>query len=265
MGRTTSCPQHELPETLKTHSTGVDDEDRRLCRQRGSVDPVRAQFGSRRSPSCRRARTTTGHRLYTDKHLSALHCYQALTQGHGVPAPCAIMIAVYRDDTAEAFVLVDASHRTLHEQCQALAQTTKTLNAVSSTVDEQLHARAPMSIGEPGHLLGVRASTLRVWGSVGLLTPQRLPGGQHRSYDADNERDTRVIGLLRQVHYRFTRIKPLIEELRNARTGAALRSVLEERHAAFSAHARAMLQAAAPLGQHLTAYAARPRQIATYA
>lgn len=145
-------------------------------------------------------RITTGHRLYTDEHLSSLHCYQALSQGHGVRAPFAIKTAVYRDDTAEAFVVVDASHRTLHEQRQALAQTTQTLNAISNAVDEQSHARAPMSIGEPGHLLGVRASTLRVWESVGLLTPQRLPGGQHRSYDADNERDARVIGLPRQGH-----------------------------------------------------------------
>lgn len=176
-----------------------------------------------------------------------------------------MMTAVYRDGTAEAFVLVDASHRTLHEQRQALAQTTQTLNAISSTVDEQSHARTPMTIGEPGHLLGVRASTLRVWESVGLLPPQRLRGGQHRSYDANHERDARVIGLLRQGHYRFTRIKPVIEGLGNARTGAALRSVLEERHAAFSAHARATLHAAAPLDQHLTAYAARPRPIAAYA
>ena len=88
---------------------------------------------------------------------------------------------------------------------------------------------------------------------------------QHRSYDADDVRDARVIRLLRQGHYRFTRIKPVIEELRNARTGTALRSVLEERHTAFTARARAMLHAAALLDQHLTAYAARPRPIAAYA
>lgn len=211
------------------------------------------------------ARTATGYRLYTDEHLSALHCYQALADGHGAPTARAVMTAVYRDDTAEALALIDASHHTLHEQRQTLAQTTQILNAISSAVDERLHASVPMSIGELAHLLGVRTSALRVWENAGLLTPERLPGVQHRSYDADDVRDARVIRLLRQGHYRFTRIKPVIEELRNARTGTALRSVLEERHTAFTARARAMLHAAALLDQHLTAYAARPRPIAAYA
>lgn len=74
-----------------------------------------------------------------------------------------------------------------------------------------------------------------------------------------------MIRLLRQGHYRFTRVKPVIEELRNARTCTALRSVLEERHTAFTEQARARLHAAALLDQHLTAYAARPRPIAAYA
>lgn len=122
------------------------------------------------------ARTATGYRLYTDEHLSALHCYQALADGHGAPTARAVMTAVYRDDTAEALALIDASHHTLHEQRQTLAQTTQTLNAISSAVDERLHASVPMSIGELAHLLGVRTSALRVWENAGLLTPQRLPG-----------------------------------------------------------------------------------------
>lgn len=201
-------------------------------------------------------RTATGYRRYTDEHLSALRCYQTLAEGHGAPTARAIMTAVHRDNTAEALALIDTAHQTLHEQRQALAQTTQTLNAITvSAVDERLHARVPMSIGELAHLLGVRTSTLRVWENAGLLAPERLPGVQHRSYDADDVRDARVIRLLRQGHYRFIRIKPVIEELRDAGTGNALRATLEERHAAFTVRARAMLHAAALLDHHLTTYA----------
>jgi Predicted transcriptional regulators len=69
-----------------------------------------------------------------------------------------------------------------------------------------------MPIGELAHLLGVRTSTLRVWENAGLLAPRRLPVGQHRGYDADDVRDARVIRLLRQGQYRFTHIKPVIED-----------------------------------------------------
>lgn len=69
-----------------------------------------------------------------------------------------------------------SSRPTLHEQRQTLAQATQALNAISSAVDERLHASVPMSIGELAHLLGVRTFALRVWENAGLPTPQRLPG-----------------------------------------------------------------------------------------
>ncbi|WP_223881351.1 MerR family transcriptional regulator [Nesterenkonia ebinurensis] len=197
-------------------------------------------------------RTATGYRIYTDEHLSALHCYQALARGHGAPTARTIMTSVVRGSVAKALALIDASHQALHEQRQRLAQTVQALNAINTALDEPLYRRVPMSIGELAHLLGVRTSALRVWENAGLLAPERLPYRRHRSYDVEDVRDARVIRLLRQGHYRFTRIRPIIEELRRTGSGDGLRAALGERQMAFTARARAMLHGAALLDQHLT-------------
>lgn len=162
------------------------------------------------------------------------------------------MVATVGGDIAEALALIDASHQALHAQRLALTEAVQTLNAITSALEAPSHHRVPLSIGELAHRLGVRTSALRVWEAAGLLTPKRQPGGRHRSYAADDVRDARVIRLLRQGYYRFSRIKPVIEELRSTGSGDGLRAALDERQAAFTARARAMLHGATFLDQHLT-------------
>lgn len=199
-------------------------------------------------------RTASGYRVYGDEHLSALHCYQALAPGHGAPTARAIMQAIVRGDVAQALQSIDASHAELHRQRQALDETVHALALVTEAAEGSPARSAVLSIGELARLVGVRTSALRVWEDAGLLAPGRRTSQRHRIYEADDVRDARVIRLLRQGHYRFDRIRPIIRELRASGSGEALRAALDERRSAFDARARAMLHGAALVHQHLTEF-----------
>lgn len=93
---------------------------------------------------------------------------------------------------------------------------------------------SPISSGQLARNLKVRSSTLRVWEDAGLLCPRRTGAQRHRLYTATDIRDARIIHLLRQSHYLFNRIRPIIEEIRNAGGTDALHSPLHQRRMTLS-------------------------------
>jgi DNA-binding transcriptional MerR regulator len=196
-------------------------------------------------------RTSSGYRRLGPEHLSALLAYQALAAGHGPALARAIMLAVGRGDPAQAFALIDASHAGLDEQRRTLDQTGHTLNAVVAQ-GHQPAVAGGLRVGELARRLGVRPSALRVWEGAGLLTPARERGTHYRTYTADDVRDARVIHVLRQGGYLFDRIRPVIEGIRGTGSTDALRAAVEERQAALTARAEAMLAGAAHLHAHLS-------------
>jgi DNA-binding transcriptional MerR regulator len=161
-------------------------------------------------------RSASGYRIYREEHLSALHCYQVLVPGHGASSARAIMAAVSGGEAEEALEAIDAGHAALQWQRRALDETASALARVTEDLAESPRPSEPLAIGQLADLLGVRTSALRVWEDAGLLSPTRRTGQRHRLYDAEDIRDARVIHLLRQGHYRFSRIKPVIEELRGS-------------------------------------------------
>jgi DNA-binding transcriptional MerR regulator len=201
-------------------------------------------------------RSASGYRIYREEHLSALHCYQALVPGHGASSARAIMAAVIRGEPEEALETIDADHAALQQQRRALDATTPALARVTEELAESPRPSEPMTIGQLADLLGVRTSALRVWEDAGLLSPARRTGQRHRLYDAEDVRDARVIRLLRQGHYRFNRIEPVIEELRGSSGTGSLRVAITERRAALASRSRAMLHGAALLHEHLNRFTA---------
>ena len=196
-------------------------------------------------------RSASGYRIYREEHLSALHCYQALVPGHGASSARAIMAAVIGGRAEEALETIDAGHAALQQQRRALDATAPALARVTEDLAESPRLPGPLTIGQLADLLGVRTSALRVWEEAGLLSPARRTGQHHRLYDAEDIRDARVICLLRQGHYRFSRIGPVIEELRGSSGVGSLRLALAERRAALTSRSRAMLHGAALLHEHL--------------
>ncbi|MGA4845029.1 MerR family transcriptional regulator [Streptomyces sp. G5(2025)] len=197
-------------------------------------------------------RSPAGYRRFDDSHRQALLTYRVLARGHGPGAAGAVMRAVHEGDVRKALALIDAGHAALHEQRRSLRATGQALEAVAEGgPDAPALPRSRLRIGEVAAHLGVRTSALRVWESAGLLAPARDPGTRYRVYLPADVRDARVIHLLRQSHYLFAQIQPVLDDLRRSGGVEALRAALAERDTALDARTRAMLEGAGHLHHYL--------------
>lgn len=111
-----------------------------------------------------------------------------------------------------------------------------------------------MQIGEAAARVGVRPSALRVWEAAGLLHPSRQPATGYRRYGPGHLRDIRVIHLLRQSHYRFDDIRPILDDLRLAGDTTALSAALDRRRAELHHRATDMLHGAGLLHSYIDAH-----------
>ena len=110
-----------------------------------------------------------------------------------------------------------------------------------------------LRVGELAARLRVRPSTLRVWDAAGLLTPARERGTAYRTYGPVEIRDARIIAMLRQGHYGFEQIRPVLEGLRRTGRPEALRAAVAERREAHDRQSRAMPHGAALLDVYIPA------------
>lgn len=200
-------------------------------------------------------RTESGYRRYGPEHLAALRTYRALVPGFGIGQATAIMLAVNDGDQPRALRLVDAAHAALHEQRLASDAAGEALDALA----EQFRDPEPgpeshpaLRVGELAARLRVRTSTLRVWDAAGLLTPNRERGTAYRRYGPVEIRDARIIAMLRQGHYGFEQIRPVLEGLRRTGSPEALRAAVAERRAAHDRQSRAMLRGSSLLDAYLS-------------
>lgn len=196
-------------------------------------------------------RSASGYRRYDERHLAALLAYTALVPGVGAAGARAIMAAAGAGRTREALALVDAAHAALHQGRESLVEIERTLAAA---VEQEPGSDAPdgLRVGTVARLLGVRTSALRVWEAAGLLDPAREPGTGYRVYDAQDVRDARIIQTLRESHYLFDRIRPIIEGLRRTGGSEALREALAERRMSLDRRSWALVEGASRLWSHLS-------------
>lgn len=197
-------------------------------------------------------RSASGYRRYDDRHLTALLAYTALAPGLGAHRARAILAAVGAGRTAEALALLDEAHAALHQGRVSLAEIERTLAAA---VDQEPAAGAPdgLRVGELARLLGVRTSALRVWEAASLLSPAREPGTGYRVYSARDVRDARMIQTLREGHYLFDRIRPIIDGLRRTGSSEALLEALAHRRFSLDRRSAALLEGAARLRSYIKA------------
>jgi DNA-binding transcriptional MerR regulator len=198
------------------------------------------------------SRTESGYRTYRQEHLDALRTFRALVPGFGIGAATAIMLAVHDADLTRALRLVDEGHAALHEQRLAIDSAGEALDAlVEQFRDAEPESGPALRVGELAARLRVRTSTLRVWDAAGLLTPTRERGTAYRLYGPVEIRDARIIAMLRQGHYGFEQIRPVLEGLRRTGSPEALRTAVAERRAAHDRQSRAMLHGAALLDAYI--------------
>ncbi|EFD67551.1 MerR family transcriptional regulator [Streptomyces lividans TK24] len=200
-------------------------------------------------------RTDAGYRVFGERHRDALLTYRALQPGYGAVTATRVMRAVHAGDVAGALALVDAAHAALHEERVALRAAGEALEALSGrdAAPPPRSGDGPhgLRIGEVAALVGVRTSALRVWEAAGLLVPGREHGTGYRVYGPADVRDARVVRTLRRSHHLFEQIRPVLEDLRRAGSGAALRAAVEAHGRALTVRTRSMLAGAAALHAYL--------------
>ncbi|MEV7013370.1 MerR family transcriptional regulator [Streptosporangium sp. NPDC051022] len=198
-------------------------------------------------------RTPAGYRRFDAGHRRALVTYRALERGYGWDTARAVMRAVHAGDLPLALALVDAAHAALHGQRLSLRAAGEALEAVAvQPPDASAAPRPGMRIGEVAAYLGVRASALRVWESIGLLAPGRDPGTGYRRFGPSDLRDARMIHMLRQGRYPLPQIRLILEGLRRTGSSDALRMAIAQRQAELTRRATAMLEGSSHLHHYTT-------------
>ena len=196
------------------------------------------------------ARSASGYRTYTERHARALRAFLALVGGHGHATARAIMAAAVDGRTGDALELVDRSHAELLDRRRVLDGVRRALADLSGV---EIGDDRTVPIGALAHHVGLRPATLRRWERSGLLHPARDRAG-YRVYDGTDVRDAQVIRELRRGGHPLARIRPLLDELRDAGDATALADALAERREALTARARAMLRGAGLLDAYLSAH-----------
>ncbi|MDQ4115449.1 MAG: MerR family transcriptional regulator [Actinomycetota bacterium] len=196
----------------------------------------------------RAARRPSGYRTYTERHARALRAFLALVAGHGHATARAIMTAAVDGRTGDALELVDRSHAELLDRRRVLDGVRRALADLSGV---DTGGERPVSIGALAHRVGLRPATLRRWERSGLLRPSRDRAG-YRVYGGTDVRDAHVVRELRRGGHPLARIRPLLDELRDAGDTAALADALAERQEEITARARAMLRGAGLLDAFLS-------------
>ncbi|MFD8790031.1 TioE family transcriptional regulator [Streptomyces vinaceus] len=223
------------------------------------------------------ARTPHGYRTYTPLHAAALRAFLALMPAHGHRTATAIMCAVNRGESDEAFRLIDESHAQLLDDRRTLQAVERALRDLDPAAAPAPSARpapvtvpapsarparpapvtapAPLPADGPGgafigslaQALGIRPATLRTWERAGLVRPRRDPLTGYRVYDEADVRDARLTRQLRRGGYLLEQIAPLIAQVREAGGLEPLEGALCGWRARLSSRGRAMLAGAAEL------------------
>jgi DNA-binding transcriptional MerR regulator len=186
-------------------------------------------------------RTPSGYRTYAEPHLHAALAYRSLAAGVGPVEAKRIMRA-----GPDVLALLDEAHARLHTERRELALARQAAEAIATEPIAEVRPADSMTISELAAALGVRPSTLRHWDAEDLVVPHR-DARRSRQYAPDQVRDARIVHQLRKAGYRIAPLRELMPQLRHARRGEELTSMLAGRDASIDARSRALLDAAAAL------------------
>jgi len=176
-------------------------------------------------------RSSSGYRLYTQKHLAALKAARSLAGSYGWQRARAIMQAVHQGNLALSLTLVDERHAELAARRDRVEQTLAALRALATQSSRPAGTRhAPrLRVGQAAKQAGVRVSALHFWEQQGLLLPVRDPSSRYRQYDEQQMRRLRVVVLLRDAGYDFSAIHLALDELAAGHTERAIAAVDKKR------------------------------------
>lgn len=196
-------------------------------------------------------RTPTGYRIYTELHAAALRAYLALIAAFGYARAGDIMRALNGDDLDVALGAVDRGHVQLVRDRETLDQVRRAIGHLTTEAPDPAAVTGSRTIGELARMLRLSPATLRAWQRAGVLTPARDPRTGYRVYRPADVRDARVAHLLRRGGYSPAHIATVVEHIRAAGSADTLTESLAHWQSKLTAHALAMLDAAALLGSYV--------------
>lgn len=164
-------------------------------------------------------RNLKGYRLYTSRHLEALHVAQELIAAYSWQHAQSIMQAIHCGNLSRALEFIDAYHANIHKNRSEIEETLRILRATSATIQPltragaKPHQRINFHIKEAAQSAGVRPSALRFWEEQGLLQPTRDKTSGYRLYDAEQVRNVQIITLLRKANYDMGAIHTVLTQL----------------------------------------------------
>lgn len=203
------------------------------------------------------ARSPSGYRRYTARHLAAIQTTRLLIGGYGRGRAQQIMRAVHQDKRSDALALIDERHAELARLRLELDHTLAALALLAAQLPKQIpHRTAPrLRVGAAADLVGVRVSALRFWEEQGLLRPVRDAESRYRLYDEHQLRRLRIVALLRQAHYDFAAIRTTLDELEAGQPERAI-AAIEQRRGALADTSWRCIQALASFYAYASAFQA---------
>ncbi|MEQ3549673.1 MerR family transcriptional regulator [Pseudonocardia nematodicida] len=197
-------------------------------------------------------RTSSGYRVFDDRHAKALRAFLALVPAFGHATATAIMRAVNAADVDVALALIDDGHVQLRRDRETLTVVERAVRDLALQDTVQVPAAGDrLLIGELARQLGLHPATLRKWERAGLVVPQRDPRTSYRIYTTADVRDAQLVHQLRRGGYLLEQLRPVVEQIHGAGGVDALTGTLGEWRCRLSGRGRAMLIAAAALARYL--------------
>ncbi len=194
-----------------------------------SVQQVRNYEANSLIPQAQRS--SSGYRLYTQQHLTALKTLRSLVQGYGWPRAAAIMQALHQGNLPIALAAIDERHAELASKRLQVEQTLSALHTLAAGTASLQSLSNPqrLRVGEAAKQVGVRVSALHFWEQQGLLHPFREQYSRYRLYDEHQMRRLRVVVLLREAHYPFNIIQVVLDDVAAGRPEKAIIAVEKRR------------------------------------
>jgi len=170
-------------------------------------------------PLARRA--ANGYREFSSEHVTALRAYRELAVAVGPVVARRTLRAVRALPPTEALARVNALHTTLEREREAALGARRALLAMRAEAagedpgaDGAADDDATLTIAELAEALGVRASTLRFWEQVGLVTPERVTSRAARRYPPRAVREARITAALRAAGYGVPAVRATLDAVR---------------------------------------------------
>ena len=196
-------------------------------------------------------RAPNGYRQFAAGHVRGLRAYRDLARAVSAVEARRVMRQIYNEPPDVAAALICELHTRLNRERE---QTLAARSALQSISEEAMTDDAPtdadaMTITELSRAIGVKASTLRFWESVGLVDPERIAtaSGTARRYPVAAIREARITAALRAGGYRLFDVQEAITAVRKLADVAGSLVALDARLEAIAERAFALFRASALL------------------